>query len=79
MLGQRILAYTWAVSVGVVATYKGGGGDIWKYYLFMVEFDEEGRLKRGEINSNWTWQNLEAMLKGWIKESENEGRSKFLK
>ena len=71
LLDQRILAYSWAVSVGVVAV-GSGGGDIWKYYLFMVEFDEEGRLKREEINSNRTWQNLEAMLEEWIKQSENE-------
>ena len=55
---QRILIYHWTVSHGyffVGGGYSGAGGPIPKDYLFMLEFDGEGRLKRFEIGGSiWT-------------------------
>jgi outer membrane protein assembly factor BamE (lipoprotein component of BamABCDE complex) len=48
---ECILAYYWMVSHGywfVGGYYSGTGGVIPKNYVFMLEFDEEGRLKRFE-------------------------------
>ena len=48
---QRTLAYHWKVAHGYWFTgygYSGAGGVIPKDYLFMLEFDEQGCLKRFE-------------------------------
>ncbi len=71
---QQILAYYWAVSLGYFFTYVGDG-TFWRNYLFMLEFGDEGRLKRAEINSYSDWWTWNAMLGKWIKESENETTS----
>ncbi len=53
---QRILIYHWKVSHGYWFAGGGygaaGGGPIPMDYLFMLEFDGEGRLKRSEIDSS---------------------------
>jgi hypothetical protein len=50
---QHILIYHWKVSHGywfIGGGYSGVGGTIPKDYLFMLEFNGEGRLKRFEIS-----------------------------
>lgn len=66
---QRILAYYWTVSVGVFAG-QYTAGDIPRDHIFMLEFDEEGLLNRAGLNASG-WIKKEAMLKEWIRESEN--------
>ncbi len=70
LFDQQILAYYWAVSVGYFYSYVGDG-TFWRNFLFLLEFDDKGRLKRAEIKSYSDWWTLEAMLNGWVKESEN--------
>ncbi len=72
LFDQRILAYLWAVSAGygVVGTISGGGasgGPIRNHYLFMLEFDDEGRLRRAEMNSSWSLQNLQEQALKWFE------------
>jgi len=67
---QRILAYYWAVSVGILIS-QYGGGDIRRDHIFMLEFDNQGRLKRAEMNASG-WVGGLIRLKEWMKESENE-------
>ncbi len=66
---QRILAYSWTTSVGVIVG-QYSAGDITRDHIFMMEFDKEGKLKRAGINASG-WVKKEAMLEEWIKESEN--------
>jgi hypothetical protein len=69
---QRILVYHWEVSKGYWLLVAGGpygaggvaGGDIPKNYLFMLEFDEEGRLKRFE-RSGSLWSKAQYRLDKW--------------
>ena len=69
---QRILVYHWEVSKGIwllvaAGPYGAGGvagGDIPKNYLFMLEFDEEGRLKRYE-RSGSLWSKAQYRLDKW--------------
>jgi hypothetical protein len=69
LFDQRILAYSWTVSIGVfLGQYSAG--DITRDQIFMLEFNEEGKLKRAAINSSG-WIKKEAMLTDWIKKSEN--------
>ncbi len=52
---QRILIYHWSVSHGywlVAGGYQAAGGPIPKKYLFMLEFDGEGRLSRFEMGGS---------------------------
>lgn len=52
---QRLLIYHWVVSSGYLFVgygYSGAGGPIRKDYLFMLEFDEDCRLSRYEINGS---------------------------
>jgi hypothetical protein len=55
---QRIIIYHWSVSHGywlIGGGYSGYAGPIPKDYLFMLEFDGEGRLNRFEISGSiWT-------------------------
>ncbi len=55
---DRILVYHWAVSHGywfIAGGYSSTGGPIPKDYLFMLEFDDAGILKRFErTGSIWT-------------------------
>ncbi len=69
LFDQRILAYSWAVSVGYAAVFApgGGGAPLGKHYLFMLEFDDEGKLRRGEINSSWLSQNLHKQAMKWFE------------
>jgi hypothetical protein len=53
---QRILIYHWKVAHGywfISGYYSGAGGTIPKDYLFMLEFNKEGRLKRFEISGSF--------------------------
>lgn len=64
---DRILVYHWAVSHGywfVGAYYTGAGGPIPKDYLFMLEFDEEGMLKRYD-RSGRIWASAQARIDKW--------------
>jgi hypothetical protein len=52
---DRTLVYHWVVSHGywfVGAHYTGGGGPIPKDYLFILDFDEHGKLSRYEITGS---------------------------
>jgi hypothetical protein len=72
LFDQRVLAYYWAVSTGYFYSYLPSDGTFWRNYLFMLEFDDKGRLKRAEINSYSEWWTWEGKLEEWVKESENE-------
>jgi len=52
---QRILIYRWSViqGYGFILLYGGYSGPISRDYLFMLEFDGEGRLKRFERYGNY--------------------------
>ena len=65
---QRILAYYWAVSVGYIIVYNAGG-EIPKYYLFILEFDDAGLLKQAEISASG-WDTIEARLNKWVRSTE---------
>jgi hypothetical protein len=69
LFDQRIMAYSWTVSVGI---YGGqySAGDIPRDHIFMLEFDNEGRLSRAEMNSSG-WVGRLTMLEKWIEKSEN--------
>jgi hypothetical protein len=62
---QRILAYYWAVSVGYIIVYNAGA-EIPKNYLFILEFDDAGLLKRAEISASG-WNTIEARLNKWVQ------------
>lgn len=64
---QRILIYHWNVSHGywfVGGGYSAAGGPIPKNYLFMLEFDEEGRLKRFD-RSGSIWISEKSRIDKW--------------
>ena len=65
---QRILAYYWTVSVGIIIVYNAAG-EIPKNYLFILEFDDAGLLKRAEISASG-WDTIEARLNKWVKSTE---------
>lgn len=69
---QRILAYCWAVSVGYIIIHNAGA-EIPKYYLFLLEFDDKGLLKRAEISASG-WETIESRLDKWVKSTEKETR-----
>jgi Uncharacterized lipoprotein len=65
---QRILIYHWSVSHGywlLAGGYSATGGPIPKDYLFMLEFDEEGRLNRFEIGGS-IWTSEKHRIDKWI-------------
>lgn len=62
---QRVLAYCWAVSVGVIFVYNAGA-EIPKNYIFILEFDDGGVLKRAEISAGG-WDTIEGMLNKAVK------------
>lgn len=64
---QHTLVYHWKVSHGywLIGGYVGAaGGVIPKDYLFMLEFDEEGRLKRFERSGSF-WRSTKSRLDEW--------------
>jgi hypothetical protein len=64
---DRILVYHWAVSHGywaVGAYYTAAGGPIPKDYLFVLEFDDRGFLKRFEKTGS-IWTSARARLDKW--------------
>ena len=64
---DRILVYHWVVSQGyffVGGGYSGAGGPISKVYIFMLEFDEHGLLKRFK-RSGSVWTSAQARLDKW--------------
>jgi hypothetical protein len=70
LFDQRILAYSWAVSVGYWAVAGGGNaavGAFPKHYLLMLEFNDEGRLRRAEMASSWLRQNLHKEALKWFE------------
>jgi hypothetical protein len=65
---QRILVYHWSVCHGywlVAGGYSAAGGPIPKNYLFMLEFDDEGRLKRFERGGS-IWTSEKSQIDKWI-------------
>jgi len=63
---EHILIYHWSVSHGYYLAYNVGGGSIPKDYLFMLEFDWEGYLKRFEIDGS-IWTSVESRIVKWSK------------
>ncbi|MGE5839022.1 MAG: YajG family lipoprotein [Deltaproteobacteria bacterium] len=81
---DRVLVYHWAVSHGywfVGAYYTGAGGPIPKDYLFILEFDDQGFLKRFERTGS-IWTSAQARLDRWTpqgtEKSPNAGREIFI-
>jgi len=81
---DRILVYHWAVSHGywfVGAYYTGAGGPIPKDYLFILEFDDKGFLKRFERTGS-IWTSAQARLDKWTPQGTerpaNVGREIFV-
>jgi hypothetical protein len=81
---DRVLAYHWAVSHGywfVGAYYTGAGGPIPKNYLFILEFDDKGFLKRFERTGS-IWTSAQARLNKWTPQGTekppNVGREVFM-
>lgn len=63
---QSILIYHWRVSQhGIVA--PGGGAPFFKYYLFMLEFDEDGYLKRFELGGRFSG-GFQDRIDKWIQQ-----------
>ena len=74
---DRILVYHWAVSHGywfIGAGYSGAGGPIPKDYLFMLEFDEVGFLKRSERTGS-IWTSAQARIDKWTPPGTEKTRS----
>jgi hypothetical protein len=69
---QCVLAFHWRVSKGVWLVIAAGpygaggvaGGDIPKTYLFMLEFNPAGRLRRYDISGS-IWSPVEKRLQTW--------------
>ena len=65
---QHTLVYHWKIAHGYCFiagyNYSAAGGVIPKDYLFMLEFDEEGRLKRFE-RSGSIWRSAKSRLDEW--------------
>jgi hypothetical protein len=81
---DRVLVYHWAVSHGywfVGAYYTGAGGSIPKDYLFILEFDDKGFLKRFERTGS-IWTSAKARLDKWTPQGAekppNVGREIFM-
>jgi hypothetical protein len=81
---DRLLVYHWAVSHGywfVGAYYTGGGGPIPKDYLFILEFDDKGFLKRFERTGS-IWTSAQARLDKWTPQGTEKptdvGRKVFM-
>ena len=70
---QQILAYYWKVSVGVIIVYNAAA-DIPKDCLFMLEFNDDGRLKRAELNASVRGR-VEARLNRWALEGEKRSQT----
>lgn len=74
---DAILVYRWEVSHGYWAVGAQGGaagGPIGKTYLFMLEFDADGRLKRFETSGS-IWKSPKARLDQWApREAEKLSR-----
>jgi hypothetical protein len=78
---QRILIYHWSVSHGywLVGGPPGAvGGTIPKNYLFMLDFDEEGRLKRFN-RSGSIWTSEKSRIDKWIPPDFEKPSSKSRK
>jgi hypothetical protein len=66
---QQVLAYHWGVNVGYwfLLSNEGGSGDsINKTYLLMLEFDEQGYLKRFQIISS-LWSMSRRTAEEWAR------------
>jgi len=75
---DRILVYHWIVSQGywfVGAGYSGQGGPIPKVYIFMLEFDEQGFLKRFE-RSGSIWTTAQSRIDKWTPPGTEKQLSK---
>jgi hypothetical protein len=76
---ERIFVYYWVVSIG---KFMIGGGygpatvdEIPKYYLFTLEFDEKGRLKRAGVESDWSiWWTAARVLDNLNKRIQDGGK-----
>ena len=81
---DRVLVYHWSVSHGywfVGAYYSGAGGPIPKDYLFILEFDDKGFLRRFERTGS-IWTSAQARLDKWTPQGAekppNVGREIFM-
>jgi hypothetical protein len=66
---QRVLAYRWEVNVGywfVFSEHSGSGDSINKTYLLMLEFDEQGCLKRFQTKSS-LWSMSRRTVEEWAR------------
>ena len=81
---DRVLVYHWEVSHGywfVGAYYTGAGGPIPKEYLFILEFDDKGFLKRFERTGS-IWTSAQARIDKWTPQGTekppNVGREIYM-
>jgi len=53
---ERLFGYCWSMNVAVfIPLVSGPATGLPRRYLLLIEFDEEGRVKRSELKSAFLW------------------------